>query len=290
MITEVAGRILAEFERNLSVMLTQGLAARRSSLAGDERPGGAAADAGGASPREATAPGFDAGHGSPQAQACCSRRRRCWPRPRRCWRRSSPGDRQPAGARAQAVRRTEHAQHRPAGRLGADRIWNFPAVWQGAMSRRAMDAVGISRDASVATAGAAPRRCAGRAPASARPAVARRLRTIRPAAGCTAISRARHGVAGLECRRSATHDAPGTFRPAAVPGRIAIGRHQAEPAVEVGGVTAEHLLEQVAGITLQRVEDPQQRVGARARCFLGGAKEACGWTWLAGAGDATWPV
>ena len=31
MITEVAGRILAEFERNLSVMLTQGLAARRSS-------------------------------------------------------------------------------------------------------------------------------------------------------------------------------------------------------------------------------------------------------------------
>ena len=38
-------------------------------MAGDERPGGAAADAGGASPREATAPGFDAGHGSPQAQA-----------------------------------------------------------------------------------------------------------------------------------------------------------------------------------------------------------------------------
>lgn len=70
MITEVAGRILAEFERNLSVMLTQGAGgAAVVTMAGDERPGGAAADAGGASPREATAPGFDAGHGSPQAQA-----------------------------------------------------------------------------------------------------------------------------------------------------------------------------------------------------------------------------
>lgn len=70
MITEVAARILAEFERNLCVMLTQGAGgAAVVTMAGDERPGGAAADAGGASPREATAPGFDAGHGSPQAQA-----------------------------------------------------------------------------------------------------------------------------------------------------------------------------------------------------------------------------
>lgn len=70
MITEVAARILAEFERNLSVMLTQEAGgAAVVTIAGDERPGGAAADAGGASPREATAPGLDAGHGSPQAQA-----------------------------------------------------------------------------------------------------------------------------------------------------------------------------------------------------------------------------
>lgn len=70
MITEVAARILAEFERNLCVMLTQGAGgAAVVTIAGDERPGGAAVDAGGASPREATAPGFDAGHGSPQAQA-----------------------------------------------------------------------------------------------------------------------------------------------------------------------------------------------------------------------------
>ncbi len=71
MITEVAARILAEFERNLTAMLTQGAGdAAAVALAGDERAGGEAADAAGALPRaEATAPGFDAGHGSPQAQA-----------------------------------------------------------------------------------------------------------------------------------------------------------------------------------------------------------------------------
>ena len=131
MITEVAGRILAEFERNLSVMLTQGLAARRSSqllaTSGRRRGGGC----GRASPREATAPGFDAGHGSPQAQALLFQAQAVLAQAQAVLAQVSPGDRQPAGARAQAVRRTEHAQHRPAGRLGADRIWNFPAVWQG---------------------------------------------------------------------------------------------------------------------------------------------------------------
>ena len=99
MITEVAGRILAEFERNLSVMLTQGLAARRSSqlLATSGRAARRRMREGRrrARPRrQGLTPATD----RRRRRRCCSRRRRCWPRPRRCWRRSSPGDRQPAGA------------------------------------------------------------------------------------------------------------------------------------------------------------------------------------------------
>ena len=78
----------------------------------------------------ATAPGFDAGHGSPQAQALLFQAQAVLAQAQAVLAQvQSRGS--PAGRGEQAVRRTEHAQHRPAGRLGADRIWNFPAVWQG---------------------------------------------------------------------------------------------------------------------------------------------------------------
>ena len=186
-------------------------------IAGDERPGGAAADAGGASPREATAPGFDAGHGSPQAQALLFQA-------------------QAVLAQAQAVLAQVQSRGSPAGRgeprpsaelnmlsIGLRAVWArigygisrlFGRGDEPASDGRGRDQPGrVRRDGR--GDGATPMR-GSRASVSETSCCAAASNDS-SCCGMYSHFRARHGVAGLECRRSATHDAPGTFRPAARP-------------------------------------------------------------------------